>query len=141
MIELYFTFFQMVLEYGDYPAMLIMAFLTSLVVFAAAVVAKLALGKVKPWYFSAFLVTEGYFLLAQVFLAFFYSTEIGILTFFEPATYTYLVFVLPMAMAYRKAMEKWPVLPWHFMVYGLSLLASLVFWYFAVFVFGIFALA
>ncbi|MFC2174407.1 hypothetical protein ACFLQ2_00870 [archaeon] len=140
LLEIYFTFLRLPLLYGDYQATLIIAFLSSLVAFAAAVAAKLALKNLKPWYFSAFLATEAYFLLAQTVIAFWYGTAIPILTFFEPATYTFVVFVMPMAMVYRKIMEKWPVLPWHLMIYFLSLLASLVFWYFMVFVFQVFAL-
>ena len=140
LLELYFTFLRLSLNYGDYQAMLIIAFLTSIVAFAVAVGAKLALKSVKPWWFAAFLVTEACFLVAQLFMAFWYGTAIPILTFFVPATYIFVLFVAPMAMVYRKTMEKWPMLPWHFIVYCLSLLASLVFWYFLVFVFTVFAI-
>ena len=141
MLELYFTLFQMVLHYGEFQAMLIMAFLLSVLVFAAAVAARQALGGVRPWWLAAFAATEAYFLLAQLVLAFAYSAEVPLLLFFEPATYTFLLFVVPMAMVYRRAMQKWPVLPWHALVYCLSLLASLVFCYFMVYVFAVFALA
>ena len=140
LLETYFTFLRLDLMYGDYKAMLIIAFLTSLVVFAAAVVAKLALGKYKPWYFTAFIATEAYFLVAQLFLAFWYKTAVPVFAFFEPATYVYVIFAVPMAMAYRKMMKKWPMLPWHTVIYALSLLASLVFWYLLIFQYGIFRL-
>jgi len=140
LLELYFTFLRLDLTYGDYQSMLIIAFLTSLVVFAAAIIAKFALGKYKPWYFTAFIATESYFLLAQLFLAFWYRTAISITTFFEPATYVYVIFAVPMIMAYRKMMKKWPMLPWHLVVYVLSLLASLVFWYILIFQYSIFRL-
>jgi len=120
--------------------MLILGFLTSLFVFAAAVVAKLALEKYNPWYFTAFIATEFYFLLAQLFLAFWYKATIPIFAFFEPATYVYLILVVPMIMAYRKIMKLRPVLPWHLIIYLLTLLASLVFWYIIIFMYAIFQL-
>lgn len=141
LLELYFTFLRLALEYGDYQAMLIIGFLTSLPVFAAAIIAKLAFKKVDfPWYFNAFIATEVYFLLTQIFLAFWYKTGVSLFAFFEPATYIYVIFVVPMIMAYRKIMKKWPVLPWHFLIYVLSFLTSLVFWYFLVFYYAVFAL-
>ena len=140
LLEIYFTFLRLVMQYGDYQAMLIIAFLTSLVVFTAAAIAKLALKNLKPWWFAAFIATEAYFLLAQTFLAFWYNVEVPIITFFEPATYIFLLFAAPLAMVYRKLMEKWPILPWHLVIYMLSLLGSLVLWYFLVFVYMIFEL-
>lgn len=141
LLELYLTFVRLALQYGDYQAMLIIAFLTSLVAFPLAVGAKLALKNVKPWYFAAFLATEAYFLLAQTFLAFWYRTAISPLTFFEPATYIFIIFAVPMAMVYKKAMARWSFLPWHLVIYLLTLLASLVLWYLLVFQFRILALA
>ena len=141
LLEIYFTFLRLVMEYGDYRAMLIMAFLTSLPVFALAAITKLALKNLKPWWFAAFLATELYFFLAQLFLAFWYHVQISIIAFFEPATYIFLLFAAPLAMVYRKLMEEWPSLPWHLIIYLLSLLGSLVFWYFLVFVYKIFELA
>ncbi len=140
LLELYFTFLRLDLVYGDYQSMLIIAFLTSLVAFMAAAIAKLALGRYKPWYLSAFIVTEAYFFLAQLSLAFWYKAAIPVLAFFEPATYVYVIFAVPMIMAYRKIMKRWPMLPWHAVIYALSLLASLVFWYILVFQYGIFRL-
>ena len=139
-IELYFTFFNLVLEYGDFQSMLILAFLTSILVFILATIAKFVLNKFKPWYFISFVVTQIYFLIAQTIFALWYKTPVPILLFFEPATYVYLIFAAPMIMAYRKIMKNWPVLPWHVIMYLLSLLASVVFWYFLIFHYTLFVL-
>lgn len=140
LLEMYFTFLRLDLMYGDYRSMLIIAFLTSLVAFTAAVAAKLVLGKYKPWYFTAFIATEAYFFIAQLFLAFWYKAAIPVFAFFEAATYVYLILSVPMIMAYRRIMERWPMLPWHLVAYLLSLLASLVLWYLLIFQYGIFQL-
>ncbi len=140
LLELYLTFVRLALEYGNYQAMLIIAFLCSIVVFVAALVAKLILKNFKPWWFAAFLVNEIYFLLAQLFLAFWYGVDIPLLLFFEPSVYVFLLFVVPMTLVYRKIMAQWSVLPWHLVIFSLSLLASVVFWYFLVFVYGVLVL-
>jgi hypothetical protein len=139
LLELYLTFVRLALEYGDYQAMLIIAFLSSLVAFAAAAATMLALKNTKPWWFAAFLATEAWFLAAQTFTAFWYHTAVPLFLFFQPATYVYLLFVVPLAMVYRRVMERWPVLPWHLILYVLTLLGCAVLWYFLVFVFGVLA--
>ena len=139
LLELYLTFVRMALTYGDYQAMLVIAFLSSLVAFAAAAATMLALKNLKPWWFAAFLATEAWFLLGQTFFAFWYRTAVPPVLFFEPATYVYLLFVVPLAMVYKRVMERWPVLPWHLILYVLSLLGCAVLWYFLVFVFGVLA--
>ena len=141
LIELYFTFLRLAMQNGDYQAMLIIAFLTSLLAFGAAVVAKLAMKKVQPWWFAAFIATEVYFLLAQTSLAFWYHVEVPLFAFFEPATYIFLIFAVPLAMVYKKLLEKYPILPWHLVIYLLSLLGSLVLWYFIIYVYKIFEIA
>ena len=140
LLEMYFTFVRLALQYGDYQAMLVIAFLSSLAVFAVAAVSMLALRGLKPWWFAAFLAAQAWFVAAQVFFAFWYHSAVPLFLFFEPATYIYLLFVVPLAMVYRRVMERWPVLPWHLVLYILSLLGCAVLWYFLVFVFRVLAL-
>ena len=140
LVELYMTFFRLSLEYGEFETMLVAAFMTSLAVFAVVGVTTLVTRKseLKPWWFFAFVLTQLYLFIGQTALAFWYSVEIPTFLFFEPATYTFIVLVLPLTLVYHKVMEKYPILPWHVMQYIFSLLGSLVLWYLLVYFFAVF---
>ena len=58
LVELYFTLLNMVMQYGELQTLLIISFLTSVVVFAAAAAAKKALQGKGPWYFTGFMTTR-----------------------------------------------------------------------------------
>jgi hypothetical protein len=137
LIEACLTLVSLVLTYGEYQAMLVAAFLTSVVAFALSAGTSYALRRLKLRFSIAL-----QFVIVQLFGIAFAALEMlsyksfslaGLFAFFVTATYVYAGLVLPLTLIYQKVMREYEVLPWHFTQYLMALLGSLVFWYFVIF--------
>lgn len=139
LIETYLTIFNLILQYGEMQAWLIVSFLFSLLVFIFTLFSTYITRKLKfSVYFVQFILLQIYGIIFWLFELFYYNAKSTPFFLFIPLTYLYIIFVFPLTLIYNKIMDSYPSLPWHFMQWLMSLLGNLVFWLLLIFVFQIF---
>ena len=122
----------------------VLSFITSLIVFAFVALTTLFFrrkNKEANW-FAKLMLTIVYFTIVWIAICIYYGTSPmeGLSIPLKYGFGVFFLFVLPFSWVYKKLMNKYPMLPWHFVQYLCCLVASLIFWAAVIFYFGIFSL-